>query len=1386
MTRPLFILLIILLTGGLWAHDHTTPQVDYIHNSGQWESEVLYKADLFGGWVFLEKDRLTFLFSDKSKLHPGLGENPRYLVVNEEKVPNPAWKDPADDQGVINNHAYRVHWVGANPKAKVNATERQSYYMNYFIGNDQGKWRSNVQAYRMIGYNSLYKNIDLNIYSQGSSMKSDYIVRKGGNVADIRLMYEGVDGMSIENNGSLRLLTSINEVYEFKPYAYQIINGKETEVACRYRLEGNVVSFDMPDGYNTSHDLVIDPTLVFSTYSGSPSDNWGSSSTHDADGNMFLGGIALGSLYPTTVGAFQTSYGGGTVSNGTDVVITKFTANGSTRLYSTYMGGSSNEVLSSLYCTPQNELIALITTSSSNFPTSANGYDKSFNGGTNTSILQSSISFPNGSDIAIVKLNTAGSALVGSTFFGGSGNEGANKATGLLFNYGDESRGDIAVDAAGNIYISSNTTSTNIPGTSGKAQPNNAGNYDGIIAKFNSNLSSLDWSTYYGGTGNDAAYSITLDSDNNILFCGGTTSTNLPGVANGLNSTYRGGTADGFVARLSSNGNSFTAGTYLGTGAYDQAYIMDVDKNNNVYIFGQSLGSYPVTQGVYSNTNARQFVHKLNNNLTTTSYSTTFGTSNSFFINISPTALLVDVCENIYAVGWGGSVNSDFQFNAGSTFGMPVTQDAYKSTTDGSDFYLISLSRDATSLVYATYFGETGGVGDHVDGGTSRFDKNGIVYQAVCASCGGSNNFPTTVGAYSRNNLSSNCNMAGVKFRFDLLAMQIITATAIPSSGCAPLTTSFTYTSTRPGVSFFWDFGDGNTSAQEFPSHTYTQPGTYTVKFRLSNPQDCNPVDSTTFTVTVADIITTDITRTICEGGSVTIGNQTFREPGSYAVTLQNPQGCDSIVNLTLIVNPVKVTNIARTICEGESITIGNQTFSQEGNFTVVLQTSLGCDSTVNLALTVTPAVRSFLNVTLCEGETIGIGNQTFSESGEYVVTLVAASGCDSIVTLNLTVNPEATTDISLSICPGQSVTIGDQTFDATGDYTILLQTSLGCDSTVNLSLLVTDNIVVNLDLAICTGSSVTIGDEVFDESGEFTVVLEAAGGCDSTVNLTLEVVDRFDVVVTETICFGDSVVIGDEVFTEEGEYQVDLLAQGRCDSIIYLTLIVNFPSSSEIFAEICEGEIYTVGNQTFGEGGDYEIVLTGSNGCDSTVYLLLLVTDIPDIIATAEPVEVDAGDVVQLGVTPVGSSEIVSWSPAELLSDPGSQFPTATVTETTWFYVSVFTENQCEAKDSVLVVVRQPEGCEENNIFLPNAFTPNGDGQNDEFRVRSVVPLERMLLVIYNRWGEKVFETRDQTFYWDGTHNGKPAAADAYGYYFEGDCAGTTIKKQGNITIIR
>ena len=1704
------------------------PSLDFVKNQGQWENPVLYKADLKGGWVFLEKNELTYLFYDNSAFkHPHVHKK--------------------DESHIIKGHAYKAQWLNANENVAVSDQDKQPYFNNYYIGSDQTKWQANVGLYRIIDYKNLYNNIDAKVYSEAMSMKTDYIIHPTGNPSNIQLQYNGVDGISIEENGKLKITTSVNTVYELKPYAYQLKNGVKVEVVCQYKLIGNTVSFILPNSYNKNEDLIIDPTIVFSTYSGSFGDNWGSSATHDNNGNMFLGGIVLESGFPTTTGAFQTTYGGGvqspnTLTTGSDVVITKLNATGTSRLFSTYLGGSSNEIMESMICTPNNELIAVMATGSTNFPTTTNAHDRSFNGGSTTEAVE--IYFPNGSDLAITKFNVNGTALLGSTFFGGSGNDGLNLNSPTLFNYGDESRSDVALDNAGNIYIVSSTESSNLPGTAGKAQATyGSGNSDGMLAKFNSSLSTLNWATYYGGSGTDAAYSIGLDNSNNIFICGGTNSANIPGRTTGLNTTFRGGNADGFVAKFDNNGNSVLAATYLGTTAYDQAFILDLDKNNNVYLFGQTLGTYPVTAGVYSNTNAKQFIHKLNNNLNTTGFSTVFGTPNYNLINISPTALLIDVCSNIYAVGWGGNVNTgNGSAGTGQTFNMPVTANALQSNTDGSDFYLINLSQNATSLVYASYLGENNSsVGDHVDGGTSRFDRNGVVYQAICGSCGATNGFPVTPGVVSTTNNSNNCNMVGVKYKFDLLALQIVTVTATPPRGCAPLNVSFSYTSTKPGTSFFWDFGDGTNTTTEFPSHTYNNPGTYTCKFIIRNPNDCNPIDSAFVTVTVAAKTTSNITRTICqgrstvfngqtltqagtyrdtltnsagcdstiiltlvvnpsksssitrnicagqstvfngqtitqagtyrdtlsqvngcdsfivlslivnqpkttntsrnicqgqstvfngqtitqagtyrdtlsqvngcdsfivlslivnqpkttnttkqicqgqtfvfngqtltqpgtyrdtlrtsfgcdsfivltlsvsgslssnltrvicqgqsvtvgtkvytttgiysdtlrsvagcdsivtlnltvnpvkttnlvrsicqgqsvqigqniytstgnykdtlrtslgcdsiinlaltvtnqiinniarsicEGQSVTIANHTYNQTGNYSDTVRSAAGCDSIIRLSLVVNPKKTTSISRTICEGQTVTVGTNTYNQTGNYKDTLRTSFGCDSIVNLSLQVNPKVSSTLNRIICEGENVSVGNQIFSTTGTFTVVLQSSLGCDSTVTLNLQVNPvkrtnlqreicegerilignsvytttgnyvdtltssldcdsivrldlivnpKKTTELFITACTGKSVTVGSQTFTENGIYPITFQTSKGCDSIVNLHLTFSDTIKENIERTICEGDTLTIENQQFTTAGDYTINLKAFEGCDSVVNLKVIVINTVRAAIQRTICEGQTTTVGTETFNEAGNYTIKLTAFSGCDSIVLLDLKVNPNKSSQIDTTICQGERVTIGNNIYSQAGNYVDSFQSSQGCDSLVFLQLTVNPLPVIDATVDKPLVETGEQVQLNVT---TTEVLTynWTPVTV-SNVNIQNPTAIVTAPTWFVVQVRNiETSCKNTDSVFVDLKIIP-CTKENIFIPSAFSPNGDGNNDVFLVRSNT-LSNGKLIVFDRWGNHVFESTDLSVGWNGTYKNEPAQVEVYGYYFIGECiSGEKITIKGDVTLVR
>lgn len=1354
--------LYLLCTGCLYtmktqANELHEPKIEFIENAGQWEKEVLYKADLAGGWLFLEQDQLTYLFLESHTHGHGVGahNNKQHLHHDETK---------------IKGHTYRSKWIGSNKYTEIQAEQSYDHHLNYFLGNEQKKWKSKVTPWKNVVYRNIYDHIDFKIYSHGSTLKSDYIVRQGGDPSQIKVEYDGVSSIKIDKTGRLHISTSVNEVYEFAPYSYQYIHGELKEIKSAYALTSNQLSFVFPEGYDTSEVLIIDPTLVFSTYSGSISDNWGASSTHDSKGNMYLGGISRGVSYPVTVGAFQTTYGGASSSGtsvGCDVVITKFTADGTKQLYSTFLGGRSNELLSSLYSTGKDELILLMATSSNDFPIGSHPYQSQFRGGSNVTMM-GSIIFPNGSDIAVVKLSEDGTALIGGTYYGGTANDGLNLGAQLNYNYGDESRGDIAVDKNGNIYIVSSTTSTNLTGTARSLQPTRRGDYDGLLVKFNENLSQIHWATYYGGLSADAAYSIQLDSEENIYISGGTRSNSLPGTANGLNATYRGGLADGYIAKISNDGTQVLAATYLGTSQHDQAHIIDLDKDDNVYVFGQSLGSYPVSSGVYSNPGSKQFIHKLSPDLRTTIFSTVFGRPNYQYINISPTAFMVDVCENIYAVGWGGESNQNINRLIGYTNGMPVTPDAFMTTTDGSDFYLINLSKDAQSLIYASYFGEPG-ANDHVDGGTSRFDKNGIVYQSVCASCSGRNGFPVTPDAYGTSNLSINCNMAGFKFRFNIEAMQIIQIDAQPDKNCLPLTKSFSYTSTQPGTIFSWEFGDGESSQQQFPSHTYQEPGTYQVKFTLINPDNCNPIDSAFLTVNIsAD--TFGIKKELCAGSIFELDGKQFDKDGLYKIVYQDQYGCDSTVHLHLSFLSVIKTELAVEICHGNTYPFHGNILSTSGIYTEKLQSASGCDSIIQLTLNILPQIYEEKTVSICKNNKYVVGENSYTLPGTYTDILTAISGCDSVIVTHLSITYTLEENIDISLCEGTVYEWNGIQYHLSGSYTQKLTASSGCDSIVTVHLQHIPEKRTESTVTICAGDSYTIGTNTYTESGIYTDILATGSGCDSVVITHLHITNIIESNLDVNICEGDVYEWGEVSYSFPGNYSRTFQTTAGCDSIVHLTLAHLPIQKTELSETICSGDFYTIGDTIYTESGTYFNTFLSASGCDSIVALHLTVLQYPEINLGN-----DTSACPPLLLT-AGNSE---W---EYLWQDGSDEPYFTITESGIYKVSV--TNDCGTDtDSIHVEILSACYCE---VLFPGAFTPNNDGINDRFGAIEQGAAQTMLK-IYNRWGELVFESADSNIRWNGQLKGKDAPMDTYIYYYEGLCEnGKAVQKKGNILLIR
>lgn len=828
--------------------------VEFIRNAGQWTGPFQYKASAGNAEIFLSKNSFTYRL-----WHP----------ANRERIDalHHGWVKEAS----LQFHTYRVHFEGAQNDPAIVGSKEQSWYYNYYLGNDPSRWKSNIHPFLTLTYSSVYAGIDLRVGSESGMMKYEWIVSPGKDPSQIRLRFEGMDGLRLKE-GNLIVGTSVGEVRELKPVVYQYAQDGRKEITARYLLNGDVLTYDFPDGYDKSLPLIIDPTVVFSTMTGSSADNWGYTATYDAGGNFYAGGIALnypgsgGGSYPTTTGAFQTTFGGGVndpnpstsdahgVGFASDIAIMKFNATGTTRVWATYLGGSDNEQPHSMMVDAHNNLVVAGISYSSNYPVTSGAYDVSYNGG---------------ADIVITKLNSNGTALLGSTFVGGSAADGVNYNGSeylfgnLKYNYGDNARSEVILDKNANVYMTACTRSTDFPTTTSGYQRSLQGGQDAVVIKLDSSLTTLLYSTYLGGTSDDAGYVLALDTGQTAFYVGGgTMSSNFPTTGNAWKNSYQGST-DGYIARFQ-NGGSYALQKvcYIGTSNYDQVYGVQVDLENNVYAMGQSLGgAFPVTSGVYSNSGSSQFVIKMDAQLTTDIFSTVFGSGSSTTTNISPVAFMVDTCQNIYISGWGGNLGfSGAPSTVGTTTGMPITasliNSPLKSITDGMDFYFIVLSRNAASLLFGAFMGRQSSSsfeGEHVDGGTSRFSRDGIVYQGICANCGGpnTNSFPTTPGAWATSVGSSNCNEAALKIAFQLSVPNAVAVASPKASGCSPLTVQFQNNSVN-AVSYSWDFRDGSPISNAIaPTHTFSSPGIYNVQLVAYNPNACRVRDTTYVTVTV-------------------------------------------------------------------------------------------------------------------------------------------------------------------------------------------------------------------------------------------------------------------------------------------------------------------------------------------------------------------------------------------------------------------------------------------------------------------------------------------------------------------------------------------------------
>ncbi len=856
--KYLYIILLFLLVGQAVIAQEGDANLEFIENKGQWDKQVLFKGELNSGSFFLKRNGFTVLLHNPEELRQLMDRHKSLPGPNKVQPPiNPlVQKDAADsgltEPGSLRSHAYSMSFVNASSQATVMADKELPSHNNYFIGNDRTKWASDCKIYQGITYKNIYPNVDVRYYSSNGQLKYDIIVHPGGNPSQIALKYDGPEKVLL-NNKKLIIKTSVGEVQELAPLSYQFNAAGKTEVNCKYVLgKDNLIRFKVSD-YSATSTLVIDPTLVFATFTGSKASNWGFTATPGRDGTFFAGGIVFAEGFPVSVGAFEKNFQGGSF----DIGIMKFSANGTNRMYATYLGGVDNETPHSLYADAQGDLVILGRTYSSNFP------------------FFDTVGSPGGADIFVAKLSPGGNMLLGSLRIGGFNNDGVNiedqfrtnheAANSLIRNYGDDSRSEVILDGSNNIYVAASTQSHDFPVTPGVFQPVfGGGDQDGVVMKIDPACKKLLFASFLGGSADDAAFVLKVNPSNGDIYVGGATaSNNFPGNTTGaLQATYQGGICDGFVTIISNDGTTQKKTSFFGTTGSDAIYGIEFDKKGIPYVMGTTTGNWPVTSNVgFSNPGAKQFISKLQPDLSSYIYSTTFGKA-APVPNISPVAFLVDRCENVYVSGWGGWIFARTDpYGLAGTFGMPVTPDAIKLNTDGRDFYFIVIKKNASSLLYGTFYGQNDGpksISEHVDGGTSRYDQFGAIYQAICANCGGGSitPFPTTPGVWAPRNGTAvgtnvgGCNLAAIKIAFNFAGvganLRSIIHSRYDSSGCVPLDVLFQDV-VRNAKQYIWTFGDGSpdslTTSYQI-NHTYNNIGTFTVRLIAIDSNSCNVSDT--------------------------------------------------------------------------------------------------------------------------------------------------------------------------------------------------------------------------------------------------------------------------------------------------------------------------------------------------------------------------------------------------------------------------------------------------------------------------------------------------------------------------------------------------------------
>lgn len=617
-------------------------------NRGQTDGRVKFLSRGNGFSLYLTNDEATI-----SLKNPGHG---RVDASKRAGVPvRAASSDPSPASVWLS-----MQLLGANTTSRVVGGAELPGKVNYFIGNDPAKWRTNVPTYAQVKYESVYPGVDLIYYGNQGHLEYDFVIAPGADAKRIRLKLKGVRNMQIRDDGDLYLSTS--DLHFQKPHVYQEFEGKKHAIAGRYQIAAdNTLQFQLGE-YDHMHSVVIDPVVIYSTYLGGTGGDSGDGIAVDSAGNAYITGSTASTDFPI-VNALQSQIGG-TGFEPNDVFITKINAKGTALVYSTYLGGEGDDLGFSIAVDHLGQAYVTGRTGSLSFPLM-----NALQPVANSQILRLTLAF-------VSKISAKGDALIYSTYLGGTVLDEGNS---------------IAVDPAGNAYIAGITQSPDFPVSHAlqSVVPDDGG-VNGFITKIDPTGSAFVYSTYFGGSEGGAVNAITADAAGNAYVTGGTGSADFPTV-NALQPKLKGG-GNAFISKLNPSGSELIFSTYLGAGS-DEGDAIAVDPAGNIYIAGRTDAPnfptvHPLQSALTGSTDI--FVSKIDSTGSALVYSTYLGGSDID----SPTGIALDDVGDAYITGDTESTN------------FP-TVNALQPKFGGSfiDGFISEINSTGTALIYSTYLG---------------------------------------------------------------------------------------------------------------------------------------------------------------------------------------------------------------------------------------------------------------------------------------------------------------------------------------------------------------------------------------------------------------------------------------------------------------------------------------------------------------------------------------------------------------------------------------------------------------------------------------------------------------------------------------------------------